>query len=127
MQHHPLAITPDPADLERVTELFKTLSDLTRLQLVLLLRSQERSVSELTAALGQPQSTVSRHLALLRGAALVKTRRKAVHVYYRLADAHLAELIQQALSHAQHERLGLPDHPEAATLTKAAPLTGAPE
>ncbi|WP_263862379.1 ArsR/SmtB family transcription factor [Deinococcus detaillensis] len=80
------------------------------MQLVLLLLQGERSVTGLVDALGQPQSTVSRHLALLRSAQVVKTRREATHIYYRLADAHVAQLVQQAFSHAQHERLGLPDH-----------------
>lgn len=94
----------------RVSEIFKTLSEPVRVQLVLLLIQGERGVAQLVEALGQPQSTVSRHLAILRGAAVVKTRREATHVYYRLAGAHVAQLVQQAFSHAQHERLGLPDH-----------------
>ncbi len=68
-------------------------------------------MAALVEALGQPQSTVSRHLGLLRSAAVVKTRRETTQVYYRLADAHVAQLVLQAFSHAQHERLGLPDHP----------------
>lgn len=111
VKHHPMPERPDPADLERVTVLFKVLSDPTRLQLLLLLRTEEHGVGHLVDALGQPQSTVSRHLALLRSAALVQTRRAANQVYYRLTDAHLGEVLTQAFSHAQHERLRLPDHP----------------
>jgi DNA-binding transcriptional ArsR family regulator len=110
MHHHPVPESPDADDLTRVSEIFKTLSEPIRVQLVLLLIGAERSVAQLVEALGQPQSTVSRHLALLRSAEVVKTRRETTHVYYRLADAHVAQLVQQAFSHAQHERLGLPDH-----------------
>jgi DNA-binding transcriptional ArsR family regulator len=116
MHQHPVSATPDPDDLARVSTIFKTLSEPIRVQLVLLLTSGERPVAALVEALGQPQSTVSRHLGLLRGAAVVKTRREATQVYYRLADSHLAQLVQQAFSHAQHERLGLPDHEATDTL-----------
>ncbi len=110
MQHHPVPEVPQADDLERVTEIFKTLSEPIRVQLVLLLVHGERSVATLVEALGQPQSTVSRHLGVLRSAEVVKTRRETTHIHYRLADTHVAQLVQQAFSHAQHERLGLPDH-----------------
>lgn len=121
MKQHPITERPDPADQERVCALFRVLSDPTRLQLVLLLRTGEQPVRQLVGALRQPQSTVSRHLALLRSAALVQTRRVANQVYYRLTDAHLGELLTQAFSHAQHERLRLPDHPSANEPTAARP------
>ena len=110
MRHHPIHSQTDPLDVERVTEVFRALSDPTRLQLMLTLTQGETRVADLVKALGQPQSTVSRHLTLLRTAHLVQTRREATSVYYRLADTHMAELLTQAFSHAQHDRLGLPDH-----------------
>jgi DNA-binding transcriptional ArsR family regulator len=110
MRHHPVHPQDDPLDIERVTEVFRALSDPTRLQLMLTLTQGETRVADLVEALGQPQSTVSRHLTLLRTARLVQTRREATSVYYRLADVHVAEVLTQAFSHAQHERLGLPDH-----------------
>jgi DNA-binding transcriptional ArsR family regulator len=111
MRHHPLSLPVDPLDLHRVTEVFTALSDPTRLHVRVLLMQGERNVTALVDALQQPQSTVSRHLTLLRTAQLVQTRRETTSVYYRLADTHVAELLTQAFSHAQHDRLGLPDHP----------------
>ncbi len=111
MHQHPVPASPHPDDLARVTEVFKALSEPIRVQLVLLLIERERSVMQLVEALRQPQSTVSRHLALLRSAELVKTRREGTSVHYRLADTHVARLVREAFSHAQHERLRLPDHP----------------
>lgn len=113
MHEHAVPPQPHPDDLARVTEVFKALSEPIRVQLVLLLTGSERSVTQLVEALGQPQSTVSRHLALLRSADLVKTRREGTSVHYCLADSHVARLVQEAFSHAQHERLGLSDHPAA--------------
>ena len=114
MQHHALPFPPEPADLAHVTGLFQALADPTRLGLLLALQRGETAVGELAGLLNQPQSTVSRHLATLRHAGLVTTRRDGPRVQYRLADAHLADLLDQAFSHAQHRRLGLPNHPEPA-------------
>ena len=111
MKHHAIANVAQPEDLVRVTEVFKALSEPVRVQLVLQLSRGERSVNQLVTALNLPQSTVSRHLALLRAAKLVRFERQGASVHYRLADSHLAALLTEAFSHAQHERLGLADHP----------------
>jgi DNA-binding transcriptional ArsR family regulator len=108
VQHHDLS--PQPADLHYTCNLLKALADETRLQLVLHLLEQEWSVSGLVSRLSLPQSTVSRHLGVLRHAGIVATRRDGTSVYYRLADAHLGDLVRQAFAHAEHKRLGLPDH-----------------
>jgi DNA-binding transcriptional ArsR family regulator len=121
VHQHFISSSPHPEDLARVCEIFKALSEPIRLQLVLSLLGGERNVMHLVEGLGQPQSTVSRHLALLRSAELVRTRRAATHVYYRLADAHVAGLVQEAFGHAQHERLELPDHPAGDLVNGRAP------
>lgn len=77
---------PGPAktgtDLQRA---FKALGDPVRLRLFSLLAAgDELCVCHLTDALQLPQSTVSRHLALLRGAGLVETRRDGKWIHYRL-------------------------------------------
>lgn len=109
MRHHDLPERPHPDDLSRVVGLFKALSDPTRVRLVLLLSKAPQAVGALVEALGQPQSTVSRHLAILRAADLVSTQRQGTSVRYQLSDAHLGELLRQAFSHAEHQRLGLTD------------------
>ncbi len=110
MHVHNLSPRAHRADRSTVTEIFKALADETRLQLVLHLLSGERNVSDLVESLAIPQSTVSRHLAVLRHAEVVTTRRDGTSIYYRLADAHLGDLVRQAFAHAEHKRLGLPDH-----------------
>src|SRR5688572_27919140 len=57
-----------------------------RLRLLRVLRQDRFNVSELTAILGLAQSGVSRHLGLLKEAALVVEQREAGFVYYRLAE-----------------------------------------
>jgi ArsR family transcriptional regulator, arsenate/arsenite/antimonite-responsive transcriptional repressor len=66
-------------------ELFKALSDPTRLRcLSLLVSADELCVCELTYALGLPQPRVSHHLAALRRTALVSDRKVGLWIYYRL-------------------------------------------
>ena len=111
MHRHRIDFPPDPEDRTRVATLFRALADETRAQLILLLSEREHSVSELVEQIGAPQSTISRHLGLLRAAELVRTRREGTTIWYRLEDAHVGDLIREAFSHAEHRRLGLPDHP----------------
>lgn len=81
------------ARAEEVADLLKALSHPTRLQLVCELHEGERSVSALEAATGALQSAISRDLARLRAAGLVKARRESKIVHYRLSDDRLARII----------------------------------
>lgn len=110
MHSHLLPCPPYADDVPHVAVLVQALADPIRLALLLALQRRETAVTELASLLNQPQSTVSRHLATLRHAGLVTTRRDGPRVQYRLADVHLAELLTQAFSHAQHRRLALPAH-----------------
>lgn len=65
---------------------FRALADATRQRLLQLLGRHELNVHELVSVLGQPQSTVSRHLKVLRVAGLVNDRREGTTVYYRIAS-----------------------------------------
>ncbi len=81
-------------------QLFKNLSDETRLTLVLLLKErQELCVCELSAILQLPQPKISRHLALLRNSGLLSDRRDGKWIHYRLSP-HMpvwaATVIEQA-------------------------------
>jgi ArsR family transcriptional regulator len=70
-----------------MAEIFKALGDPVRLRLFQLLASRdELCVCHLTEALKLPQSTVSRHLGVLRHAGLVQTRREGKWMHYRLTD-----------------------------------------
>ena len=110
MKQHAVPNVPNPESLETMVETFKALADPTRARVVLILTEGERSVGDLVELLEAQQSTVSRHLGVLRAADLVTTRRDGVRVYYRLKDAHVGDLVAEAFAHAEHERLGLPDH-----------------
>jgi DNA-binding transcriptional ArsR family regulator len=57
------------------------------------------------------QSAVSHQLRLLRTMGLVTTTRSGRNVTYSLYDSHVASLLDEAVYHAEHLRLGAPDRP----------------
>jgi ArsR family transcriptional regulator len=65
---------------------FQALADETRRRILGLLASGEICVCHIHEALNVPQPTASRHLAHLRKAGLVATRREGLWVHYRLAE-----------------------------------------
>ena len=73
--------------LKELTNLFKVLSDATRLRLINVLRTQSLCVLDLQAVLGLPQPTVSQQLAVLRAAKLVRAERQGHRICYSLARA----------------------------------------
>lgn len=76
-------------------QLFRALSHPARLRILDILARQEACVCHLTAILGQRQPYVSQQLATLREAGLVADRREGTLIYYRLADDHLAALLDE--------------------------------
>lgn len=74
------------ASTHHVDLVFRAFSDRTRLRILNLLRDgDEICVCDLMNALDLPQAKVSRHLATLRQAGLVETRRDGQWVHYRLS------------------------------------------
>lgn len=65
-------------------EIFKSLSDLTRLRIVILLTHGRLCVCDLVEVLSLPQSTISRHMAKLKASKLVKDYRKGRWIHYSL-------------------------------------------
>ena len=81
-------------------QLFKTLGEPTRLRLVTLLAIEgEICVCHLAGALDEPDFKISRHLAILRSAGVVETRREGTWMYYRLAKpkGRLSQCLQACL------------------------------
>ncbi len=79
--------------------LFRTLSDRTRLRIVNLLARGALCVCDIQRILGQPQSSVSRHLALLKSSGLVRDRRDGLRIFYALTpwDTPLARGVLAAI------------------------------
>lgn len=72
-------------------ELCKSLSDPKRLQIIQELRGGEKAVGELAGILGLKQSNTSQHLSRLRRIGVITPHKEGNVVYYRLADAKIAE------------------------------------
>ena len=74
------------ARIHELAEMYGALADATRLRILGVLADGEVCVCHIHEALRLPQPTVSRHLAHLRRAGLVKTRREGLWIHYRLAE-----------------------------------------
>ncbi len=81
-------------------EMFKTLSDPTRLRILTALGESETCVHELCARLEMSQPAISHQLRLLRVVRLVSTRRAGREIFYSLEDEHVMSLVAAACSHA---------------------------
>jgi ArsR family transcriptional regulator len=71
----------------QVNLMFRAFSDRTRLRILRLLLGGELCVGDITSVIQVPQPTASRHLAYLRKAGLVHTRKNGLWNHYRLAPA----------------------------------------
>jgi ArsR family transcriptional regulator len=93
-----------PADEKicaRAAGIFRALGDLSRLRLLSLLAQREMCVTELTECLEDNLAAISQRLKLLRSERIVATRRQGKHIFYRLADSHVAHLIANGLAHGE--------------------------
>jgi ArsR family transcriptional regulator, arsenate/arsenite/antimonite-responsive transcriptional repressor len=93
---------PRIKDLEALTSVYAALADPTRLRILSLLGDEEICVCHIHASLDVPQPTASRHLAYLRNAGLVATRRDGSWMHYRLAtiDNPVVAAVVKAALHA---------------------------
>jgi DNA-binding transcriptional ArsR family regulator len=71
-------------DEKAFSKYFKAFGDRTRLRILKLLSNKEMTVNEIVDAIGLSQSTVSRHLSVLREAGIAVDRRDGQKVYYSL-------------------------------------------
>ena len=86
------------------------LADATRVQVLWALVGREMSVNDLAEHIGKPAPSVSQHLAKLRMARLVRTRREATTIFYSLENDHVAQLVTDAVHNAEHAGPGIPGH-----------------
>jgi DNA-binding transcriptional ArsR family regulator len=103
----PFRLPDAPVRSDLVAKYFRALGDPTRLRILGLLQAEgELSAGALTRRLGQAQPKVSNHLACLRWCGFVATRREHRVVFYRLADARVATILDLAQGllddHADH-------------------------
>ena len=76
------------------------MGDPPRLRLLEMLSRGRWCVTEIVQTMGEKFSTVSQRLRVLRDQRLIARHRERSHVFYTLADRHVADLIHNALAHA---------------------------
>ncbi|WBO68592.1 ArsR/SmtB family transcription factor [Streptomyces camelliae] len=104
----------DADSAAKVATTLQALATPSRLLILARLREGPLPATELAAEVGMEQSACSHQLRLLRNLGLVTGTRKGRSVVYALYDHHVAELLDQALYHVEHLRLGIPDAPAKA-------------
>ena len=96
--------------LHLVVEVFRMLADSTRVQVLWALVEREMSVNDLAEHIGKPAPSVSQHLAKLRMARLVRTRRDGTTIFYTLENDHVGQLVTDAVFNAEHAGPRVPGH-----------------
>jgi ArsR family transcriptional regulator, lead/cadmium/zinc/bismuth-responsive transcriptional repressor len=92
----------DDGSVAALADMFKALSDPTRLRIVSLLAETELCVCDLAAVLDMEQSAVSHQLRTLRDMHLVRRRREGRRIFYALDDDHVVDLFRRGLEHVTH-------------------------
>jgi ArsR family transcriptional regulator, lead/cadmium/zinc/bismuth-responsive transcriptional repressor len=98
--------THKPLDLDDhaasdVAELFRALSDTSRIKLLATLIGGETNVGALAEAAGISESAVSHHMRHLRQLRMVHARKDGRQVYYVLDDRHIIDLFLRGVAHIQ--------------------------
>ena len=86
----------------RLAELFRALSDTSRVRLISALSYGEMNVRNLAQAAGISESAASHQLRGLRLMRLVKSRKVGREVFYCLDDRHISDLFRRGLDHVTH-------------------------
>jgi len=91
-------------------QIFKALSDETRLKIIYALSLEELCVCDVSQIIDASVATASHHLRLLKNMGLAKSRKQGKMVFYSLHDACVQSIIETALRHTQgeHKQAGRP-------------------
>lgn len=90
-------------EIELLSNMFKVLSDATRLKIIYVLSKSSLCVCDIANILEMTQSAISHQLRILRDMKLVKFKREGKLVIYSLDDEHVLELFKQGLNHVKHK------------------------
>ncbi|MFI6520319.1 ArsR/SmtB family transcription factor [Spirillospora sp. NPDC050679] len=99
----------DAATAAAVATTLQALATPSRLLILAHLRHEPASVGRLAEAVGMEQSALSHQLRHLRQLGLVVGDRDGQRIIYRLHDHHVAALLDEAVYHSEHLRLGAVD------------------
>jgi DNA-binding transcriptional ArsR family regulator len=106
---------PSGEEFEAAADTLKLLADPTRLAIVWALLHGEHSVTELADHVGVRPTAVSQHLAKLRLAGAVRSRRDGNRIFYSAENEHIERLASEALLQADHLIAGGRHHAKTRT------------
>jgi DNA-binding transcriptional ArsR family regulator len=112
---HAKATAVDAATAREVAQTMQALSTPSRVRILARLRESPCSVNELAAAVAMEQSAVSHQLRILRHLGLVVGERHGRRIVYALHDSHVGVLLEEAIYHVEHVRLGATDRARRAS------------
>jgi ArsR family transcriptional regulator, lead/cadmium/zinc/bismuth-responsive transcriptional repressor len=91
---------PNSTTLEKAVTILNAGADLTRLRILLGLKTGELCVCDLAALTEVSESAISHQLRDLKAAKLVKSQKRGRMVYYSLDDHHIQKILENAIEHA---------------------------
>lgn len=86
-------------NIDELSNFFKTLSDDTRMRIILLLEERPQNVTEIANALNMSQSAISHQLRMLYDHRVVNYTKHGQERIYEIRDRHIYEIIKQARDH----------------------------
>lgn len=89
-----LALPSNYTHIEQTSRAMKAMSHPLRLKIISVLQDREVSVQEIVEQVGTSQSNISQHLAVMREKGVLRTRKDANRVYYRLGDLRTLEVLK---------------------------------
>ncbi len=92
---------PEDSLINELSETFKSLSDFTRLKILLSLAEDELCVCDIADLTGVSVSAISHQLRLLKNTKLVNHRKEGKMVYYSLDDEHINKIVNEATKHCK--------------------------
>lgn len=82
-----------PAVLQKAADVFRVVGHPDRLKILEVLEEGELAVGEIQDRIDLPQAIVSQHLARMRGWNIVEPRREGIHVYYRITEPKVHDIL----------------------------------
>jgi DNA-binding transcriptional ArsR family regulator len=120
-QHHASpAAAADPRVAHEVATIMQALAAPSRVRILGCLVAGPLPVGRLVELTGMEQPAVSQQLRVLRQLGIVAGERRGRQVVYTLHDSHVADLLAEAVAHAEHRASGVRTHAHLDTGTAAA-------
>lgn len=93
------AVVVDEERAQRICDVYRMLSEPSRLKIVLSLLGGELCVYHILAAVGGTQSALSHQLRVLKDNRVLQARREGQNIFYSLADEHVRQIVEIGLMH----------------------------